>query len=92
MFFNDTATTEIYTLTKGNLIPPYFLVWILLLLGAWAPLSEEVTSEPHSIVVKLRGFVGSLQLSCVESPNLVCKGPVAAFKGTNSGIMASRIM
>ncbi|EMS56778.1 Calcium-dependent protein kinase 32 [Triticum urartu] len=33
----------------------------------------EVTSEPYSIVVKLRGFVGSLQLSCGESTNLVCK-------------------
>jgi hypothetical protein len=49
---------------------------------------EEVTSEPHSIVVKLRGVVGSLQLSCGDCPNLVCKGPVAAFKGTTSGITA----
>ena len=53
---------------------------------------EEVTSEPHSIVVKLHGGVGSLQLSCGESPNLVCKGSVAAFKGTASGITASCIV
>ena len=52
----------------------------------------EVTSEPYSIVVKLRGFVGRLQLSCGESPNLVCKGPVVAFKGTTSGITPSRIV
>ena len=43
-------------------------------------------------MVKLRGFVGSLQLSCGESPNLVCKGPVAALKDTTSGIMASCIV
>ena len=43
-------------------------------------------------VVKVRGFIGSLQLSCGDCPNLVCKGPVAAFKGTNSGITASRIV
>ena len=52
----------------------------------------EVTLEPYSIVLKLRGFVGSLQFGCGESPNLVCKGPVAASKGTNSGIMASRVV
>ena len=52
----------------------------------------EVTSEPHSIVVKLRGFDGSLQFGCGECPNLVCKGSVAAFKGTISGIMTSRIV
>ena len=52
----------------------------------------EVTSEPFSIVVKLRGVNGSLQLSCGDCPNLVCKGSVAAFKGTNSGITASRIV
>ena len=28
--------------------------------------------EPQSIEVKLRGGVGSLQLSCGENPNLVC--------------------
>ena len=48
--------------------------------------------EPYSIVVKLRGVVGSLQLSCGDSPNLVCKGLVAAFKGTNSGITTCRIV
>src|SRR3990170_6823979 len=53
---------------------------------------EEVASEPHFIVVKLRGGVGSLQFSCGESLNLVCKGPVAAFKGTTSGITASCIV
>ena len=37
-------------------------------------------------MVKLRGFVGSLQFSCEDLPNLVCKGSVAAFKGTYSGI------
>ena len=42
--------------------------------------------------MKLRGVVGSLQLSCGDCPNLVCKGSVAAFKGTNSGIMTSRIV
>ena len=52
----------------------------------------EVTSEPYSIVVKLRGVVRSLQFSCGDCPNLVCKGPVAASKGTNSGITASRIV
>ena len=52
----------------------------------------EVTLEPHYIVVKLRGIVGSLQFGCGESPNLACKGPVAAFKGTNSGITASCIV
>ena len=52
----------------------------------------EVTAEPYSIVVKLRGVVGSLQLSCGDCPNLVCKGSVAAFKATNSGITASRIV
>ena len=36
--------------------------------------------------MKLRGVVGSLQLSCGDCPNLVCKGSVAAFKGTYSGI------
>ena len=46
----------------------------------------EVTSEPHSIVVKLRGLVGSLQALCGVCPNLVCKGSFAAFKGTYSGI------
>src|SRR3989337_805428 len=50
------------------------------------------TSEPHSIVVKLRGGVGSLQFSCGDCPNLVWKGPVAAFKGTTSGITASCIV
>ena len=48
--------------------------------------------EPYSIVVKLCGVVGSLQLSCGDCPNLVCKGPIAAFKGTNSGITTSRIV
>ena len=42
----------------------------------------EVTSEPHFIVVKFHGVVGSLQFGSGESPNLVCKSPVAAFKGT----------
>ena len=46
----------------------------------------EVTSEPHSIVVKLRGIVGSLQLSHGDSPNLICKGSIAALKGTNGGV------
>ena len=48
--------------------------------------------ERYSIVVKLRGIVGSLQLSCGDSPNLVCKGSVTASKGTNSGITASRVV
>ena len=52
----------------------------------------DVTMEPYSIVVKLRGVVGSLRLSCGDCPNLVCKGLVAASKGTNSGITASRIV
>ena len=43
-------------------------------------------------MVKLRGFVGSLRLSCGDCPNLVCKGSVVAFKGTNSGITAFRIV
>jgi hypothetical protein len=43
-------------------------------------------------VVKLHGGVGSLQLSCGDCPNLVCKGPVAAFKGTTSGITAPCIV
>ena len=42
--------------------------------------------------MKLHGVVGSLQLSCGDSSNLVCKGSVAASKGTNSGITASRIV
>jgi hypothetical protein len=42
--------------------------------------------------VKLRGGVGSLQFSCGESLNLVCKGPIAAFKGTTSGITAPCIV
>ena len=37
-------------------------------------------------MVKLRGLVGSLQALCGVCPNLVCKGLVAAFKGTYSGI------
>ena len=37
-------------------------------------------------MVKLRGLVGSLQALCGVCPNLVCKGSVAAFKGTYSGI------
>ena len=37
-------------------------------------------------MVKLRGLVGSLQALCGDCPNLVCKGSVAAFKGTYSGI------
>ena len=37
-------------------------------------------------MVKLRGIVGSLQALCGVCPNLVCKGSVAAFKGTYSGI------
>ena len=52
----------------------------------------EVISEPQSIMVKLRGGIGSLQLSCGESPNLVCKGPVADFLCTTSGIMSSCIV
>ena len=56
------------------------------------PRAFEVISEPQSIVVKLRGVVGSLQFSCGDCPNLVCKGSVAAFKGTNSGITTSRIV
>ena len=43
-------------------------------------------------MVKLCGGVESLQFNCGESPDLVCKGPVAAFKGTTSGITASCIM
>ena len=43
-------------------------------------------------MVKLHGVVGSLRLSCGDCPNLVCKGPVAASKGTNSGITAFRIV
>ena len=41
----------------------------------------EVTSKPYSIVVKLRGLVGSLQALCGVSPNVVCKGPVATYSG-----------
>ena len=52
----------------------------------------EVTAELCSIVVKLRGVVGSLQLSYEDCPNLVCKGLVAASKGTISGITTSRIV
>ena len=52
----------------------------------------EVTSEPHSNLVKLHGVIGSLQFGCGESPNLVCKGLVAAFKGATSGITTSRIV
>ena len=37
-------------------------------------------------MVKLHGPVGILQALCGDSPNLVCKGSVAAFKGTYSGI------
>ena len=37
-------------------------------------------------MVKLHGLVRSLQASCRDSPNLVCKGSVAAFKSTYSGI------
>ena len=43
-------------------------------------------------MVNLRGGVGSLQLSCEESPNLVCKDSVTTFKGTTSGIKASCIV
>ena len=43
-------------------------------------------------MVKLRGVVGRLQFGCGDCPNLVCKGSVAAFKGTTSGITAPRIM
>ena len=43
-------------------------------LGCLGALDGCGASEPYSIVVKLRGFVGSLQLSCGESPNLVCSG------------------
>ena len=31
-------------------------------------------------------------MSCGDCPNLVCKGPVAAWKGTNSGITACLIV
>ena len=31
-------------------------------------------------------------MSYGDSPNLVCKGSVTAFKGTNSGIPTSRIV
>ena len=64
----------------------------LVTLGCLSTLDGEVTAEPYSIVVKLRGVVGSLQLSCGDCPNLVCKGSITAFKGTNSGITASRIV
>jgi hypothetical protein len=39
------------------------------------------TSEPQALVVKLHGVVGSLQLSCGDSPNLVCTGSVTTLKG-----------
>ena len=53
---------------------------------------EAVTSEPQSIMVKLLGGVRSLQFGCGDCPNLVCKGSVAAFKGTASGFTASVIV
>ena len=43
-------------------------------------------------MVKLHGIVGSLQLSCGDCPNLVCKGSVAAFKGTTTRITSSCIV
>ena len=52
----------------------------------------EVTSEPHSIVVKLQGGVGSLQFDFGDSPNLICKGTIAAFKGTTSRITTSCVV
>jgi len=43
-------------------------------LGCLGALDGCGASEPYSIVVKLRGFVGSLQLSCGGCPNLVLLG------------------
>ena len=43
-------------------------------------------------MLKLCGLVGSFQALCGVCPNLVCKGSVAAFKGTYSGIMVPCIV
>ena len=58
----------------------------LITLGCLGILDGRVTLEPHSIVMKLRGGVESLQLSYRESPNFICKDPVATFKGIANGL------
>ena len=47
---------------------PIHIVLDLVTLGTWSPRELEATSEPHSIVVKLRGVGGSLRL-VVEQPH-----------------------
>ena len=80
---------SMYTSINRYLIPPTNPYRILLLLGA---LVLRMKRSPRTHIVKLFGWVGILQLSCGDCPNLVCKGPVAAFKGTTSGITAPRIV
>src|SRR2546426_5339431 len=65
-FFNDTATTEIYTLSLHDALPISALLALLLLLGTayatgwWRRPSQEQRSEEHT---------SELQSPC----NLVCR-------------------
>ena len=63
---------------KETLFPIHFVL-DLVTLEAWSPRELEATSEPHSIVVKLRGVGGSLRL-VLEQPHPCCKCFVCAFK------------
>ena len=60
---------------------PIHFVLDLVTLEAWSLRELEATSEPHSIVVKLRGVGGRLRL-VVEQPRPCCKGFVCASKAT----------
>ena len=74
----ERGDLDLHIHPKKTLFPIRFVL-DLVTLEVWSLRELEATSEPHSIVVKLRGVGGRLWL-VVEKPHPCCKGFVCASK------------
>ena len=76
-YFKDQKGPEVEKLFWSQFHAPVRPLLLNEQLTGWAALHRLSGLSMRSIVVKLRGVVGSLQLSYGDCPNLVCKGSVA---------------
>src|ERR1022692_5323264 len=69
-FFNDTATTEIYTLSLHDALPISSLdVWLRYRLPSFRSRSSDLRSSVHFFSPRSEEHTSELQLPC----NLVCR-------------------
>src|SRR5258706_15154442 len=67
-FFNDTATTEIYTLSLHDALPILFRIWfrISLLAGALALMPSLANAQSTRDVLRDFGLLGTWATDCAE--------------------------